>query len=96
VGYIGQVPGAQFRQIPTSLLRGEAPAAPHSSREGDKSGDGAATDSRPTPEGGTQNLAGGCITLVARMAASRSGTRLWRKGLDLQVDLQTWLCGSRL
>ena len=27
----------------------------------------------------------GCITLIARMAAARSGTRLWRKGLDKQV-----------
>ena len=27
----------------------------------------------------------GCITLMARMAAPRSGTLLWRKGLDLEV-----------
>ena len=30
----------------------------------------------------------GYITLIARMAVARSGTLLWRKGLDLQV------CGS--
>ena len=36
----------------------------------------------------------GYITLIARMAVSRCGTLLWRKGLDLEVSLAMVLIGQ--
>ena len=51
-----------------------------------------------TPRVLTAGEVRGCITLMARMAAPRSGTLLWRKGLDLEVGGQQggWGLGEEL
>ncbi len=85
VGYVGQVVNPLFRQrqhnsqpaADTSRMDATPVHTPPSSHGEERPG-GEILES-PSEE------VRGCITLIARMEVARSGTMLWRKGLDLKV-----------
>ena len=87
-----RVASASQRDTPEGELVGQGTTGttPMDEAAGDEAAAEAGPSQSPLAALGPEELRG-CITLIARMAADRSGTRLWRKGLDMQVRTNVYL-----
>ena len=89
---LDRVTGLSQRDTPEGELVGQGTTGttPMDEAAGDEAAAAAGPSQSPLAALGPGELRG-CITLIARMAADRSGTRLWRKGLDMQVRTSVYI-----